>query len=350
MNNQTILYIFTALFLFVSCSDSSNEPQPPQLASVYVMNEGNFSDANGSVTSYNPQTGNSLQQVFEKVNDRPLAGIIQAAAVIGERMFIVLNSADKIEVVDARSFTSIGTIELSKTPAAIIPAGDEKAYVSNLYANSLSIVDLERLRTTGTIIPVGSNPQAMARVGNYVYVANNGFGNANTISVIDTQTDAVKTTLAVGHGPVDLTVDQANRVWVVCNGLIAYDENYNRAPEDDLPGSVHVINGETAALAGVIQTGGHPSDLALNEQSGQGYLLNDGIWIIDLNRMDMETTPLSTRDFNAIAYSPYSNLIYAGQSRGFTQRGQAIRYEPEGTAVDSFTVGIAPREFKFIKN
>lgn len=350
MKKQSIFYLLCTTFLLISCSDGGNDPEPAQIASVYVTNEGNFSDANGSITSFDPQTGNTIQQVFEKTNDRPLAGIIQSATVIGDRMFIVLNGADKIEVVDAQSFTSIKTMELGNTPVAITPAGDGKAYVSNLYANSVSVIDLENLTETGTTIPVGRNPQAMAKVGDYVYVANNGFGNDNTISVINTQTGTVETTLTVGNGPTDLVVDQANRVWVVCNGLIAYDENFNRDPENDIPGSVYVINGENATNAGSIPTGGHPSGLALSEQTGRGYLLNNGIQIIDLNSMEMEAEPFSDRKFSAIAYSPDNQLLYVGQSNGYVQSGQAIRYELDGTAVDSFMVGIAPREFEFLEN
>lgn len=346
--NQAVLYLLIATFLSVGCSDRANEPEPPQVSSLYITNEGNFSDANGSVTSFDPQTKNTTQQVFENTNGRPLAGIIQSTTIIGDRLYIVLNNSDKIEVVDAASFTSVGTIALSNTPAAIVAAGENKAYVSNLYANTLSIIDLENFEETGTTIPVGMNPQAMVKVGERVYVANNGFGNDNTVSVIDIPSAAVEKTLTVGHGPTELILDQSNRVWVVCNGLIAYDENFNRDPENDIPGSIYLINGESATIAGDIQSGGHPTDLALNEQAGRGFLLNNGIHIVNLNSLQIATDPFSERSFNTIAYSTNEELVYVGQSKGYTQPGQMIRYDLEGTAVDSFSVGIAPNGFTSI--
>ncbi|MBN2731566.1 MAG: hypothetical protein JXR26_03960 [Balneolaceae bacterium] len=350
MNKQSILLFLAATLVFVGCNDAGNDPEPPQISSVYITNEGNFSDANGSVTSFDPQTESTIQQVFQNANGRPLAGIIQSTSIIDDRMYIVLNSADKIEVVDAESFTSTGTIELSNTPVSIVQAADNQAYVSNLYANNVSVIDLESLEETGTTIPVGMNPQAMVRVGSRVFVANNGFGNDNTVSVIDVESESVTNTITVGNGPADLVVDQSDRIWVVCNGLIAYDEDFNRDPENDIPGSIYLIDGTTATIAGQIETGGHPTGLALNEQTGRGFLLNDGVQIVNMNSLQIEAEPFSERHFNAIANSANEDLIYVGQSKGFTQPGQAIRYDLNGVAVDSFTVGIAPRGFNFLRN
>jgi len=349
MIKQSILILLATTLIFTACSDSGNEPEPPQVSSVYVINEGNFGDSNGSVTSFNPETGNTIQQVFENVNNRPLAGIIQSATTIDNRLYIVLNNADKIEVVDSETFTSTGTIALSLTPVSIVQAGNSRAYVSNLFDNSVSVIDLEILEETGETIPVGSNPQAMVRVQDLVYVANNGFGNDSTLSVINTASDVVEETITVGNGPVDMEVNQSNQIWVVCNGLIAFDEDFNRQPENDIPGSVFIINGEEATIAGNIDSGGHPGGLALNEQSGHGYLLNNGIQILNMNSMQMEDSPFNDRSFSAIAYSSDEELIYVGQNNGFTQPGQALRFDLNGAAVDSFAAGIAPNGFNFLK-
>lgn len=351
MKNQSLLFILCTFLLFTACSDDNgNSPEPAPLSAVFVTNEGNFSDSNGSITSFDPETGNTIQQAFENANGRPLAGIIQSATIINERLFIVLNNADKIEVVDPASFTSVGTIGTSQTPVAIVSDGNGQAYVSNLFANSVSIINLETLEETGQTISVGANPQAMVRVDNRIYVANNGFGNDSTLSVINTQTGSVENTLVVGNGPTEMVVDSQNRVWVVCNGLIAFDEDFNRTPEDDVPGNVTVIDGGQAEVSTRIETGGNPNGLALNEQTGRGYLLNEGVQIINLNTVQLQGDSFTSRSFNAIAYSPDEQLIYVAQSQGFTQPGQALRYNLQGTAIDSFSVGIAPNGFRFLQN
>lgn len=347
MKFRSKLFVFftAALFIFSGCRDAGNDPKPPALSSVYVTNEGNYSDSNGSVTSFNPQMGNTVQQAFQNRNGRPLGGIIQSTALIDGRIYIVLNNADKVEVVDAETFASVGSIPLEHAPVAIVEADEGEAYVSNLYDASVSIIDLETMQKTAETIAVGMNPQAMVRVGERVYVANNGFGNDKTISVINTGTDSVEKTLTVGNGPAQMQVDQSGNIWIVCHGLIAYDENFNRDPENDIPGSLYVVDGETATVSGSIATSGHPGDIALNNQLGRAYLLNGGIWVINMTSMQVETDSFSERHFSALAYSSEEQLIYAAVSNGYTQDGRAIRFGLDGTPADSFAVGIAPNGF-----
>lgn len=347
MKNYYAVFLLFLIVGITGCSDTGNDPEPPALASVYVTNEGNFSDSNGSVTSFDPATDQTVARLFETTNGRPLAGIIQSMTRIGDRLYIVLNNADKIEVVDARTFASVGTIELSNTPSAIAPADEGRAYVSNLYAGTLSVIDLENLQEAGPTIPVGMNPQQMVRVGDRVYVANNGFGNDNTLSVVDISSGTVESTLTVGSGPAAMKVDQSGHIWVVCSGLIAYDEDFNRDPANDIPGSLYIVDGEEAEVAGSIATGGHPADIALNEQRGEAYLLNGGIQMVNMNSMQLSGSSLSERSFSAVAWSPEQQLIYTAVSRGYTQAGKAVLFTSDGTPADSFEVGIAPNGFYF---
>ncbi len=90
-----IRYIPLLLLITVTLSsclgDNGNNPDPLELATVYVSNEGNFSDANGTITSYDPQSGSTLKAAFEDANGRPLAGIVQSANIRGSLIYIVLN-------------------------------------------------------------------------------------------------------------------------------------------------------------------------------------------------------------------------------------------------------------------
>ncbi len=351
MQKQLLLYLLILFIGLAGCNDNpSDSGEDLSLASVYVTNEGNFSDANGSLTSYNPLDGSVIQQTFKNVNGRSLAGTIQSAAIIDEYLFIVLNSTNKIEVVDARSFTSVATIEMETTPVGIAPAGADKAYVTNLYSHNVSVINLESFEVSGTTIDVGTNPQDIITMGSHAYVANNGFGNDNTITVINTGNDSVIKTLTVGFGPTDLASDSEDRIWVVCNGRIAYDEDFNRDPENDIPGSVYIIDGNNAKVISSINVDGHPRDIAIDDKRNRAYLINDGVEIINTTVMSLEDSKLTSRDFNAVGYSPEEEMIYLAQSKGYTQPGQVIRFNLQGAAVDSFAAGIGPNGFYFVEN
>lgn len=348
MKNKLLLILLAFSLAFASCSDNTMNPDPPEAtpSSVYVFNEGNFSDANGSLTSFKPETGQTIQQVFKNVNGRVLAGIIQSMTEIDGQLFIALNSANKIEVVDAKTLQSIATIPMQTVPVQVASAGENSVYVTNLYSNTVSIIDLETNTVLSEGITVGKNPQNIITVGELTYVANNGFGESKTISVIDNTTDAVVKTITVGNGPTDFELDKQGRIWVVCSGLLAYDENWNRAPENDIPGSIYIVDSQTATVTDSVKIKGHPYDIALNAENNLGYLLKDGVYIVNMGNPAL-SNKLTTRTFSAVNYSAKENLIYFGVNKGYIQPGRVVRYNLQGAAVDSFPAGIAPSGFYF---
>jgi YVTN family beta-propeller protein len=86
------------------------------------------------------------------------------------------------------------------------------AYVANIDANTVSVIDTAANRVVATIA-VGMSPNAVAVTpdGTHVYVANLG---TNNVSVIDTATNKVVATVAVGAGPqgVAVTPDGTRRM------------------------------------------------------------------------------------------------------------------------------------------
>ncbi len=354
LTNYTCLLIAGIVLTICSFTACNNDPvsnlQDEEIVSLLVANEGNWSDGNGSITSYDPESGQAVQEKFEQVNGRPLAAIIQSVVLSGDRLFIIANNTDKIEVTDAQTLESLGTITFDNdlTPAGFALFTESKGYISDLYNHSVAVVDLESYEVAETRIDVGNNPQAMVVAGNRLYVANNGFGEDNTVSVINTGTDEVTATIETGAGPVQLSPDNQGRIWVVSNGKKAYDEDWNRDPENDVHGQIDVLNGTTEEVIATIETGGFPRALALSEETGRGWVVNEeAVQLIDLNNYELLDEAFIDRSFNGIGLSPVENRLYLAHSRGFTQAGQAITYDLEGAAVDSFQTGIAPKEFLF---
>lgn len=356
--NRTV-HLFTLLVLlcvgFSACSDNpASGSEPFELVNVLVMNEGNFSDPDGEFTSFNPDTRQVVQNRFEQVNGRELGGIIQSASFYDNRLFFITNNSDKLEISNAASLESIATLyfdgedAIAMTPSAFIPVSETKGYVAGLYSNKAVVVNLENYTVGETEIPTGSNPRDAEVIGNRLFIANGGFGNDQTLTVINTVTDEVESTIEVGPGPIRLVSDQVGRLWVVSNGYQAYNEDWSRDPDNDLPGRVDVVDGATAQVIQTIETGGFPLSITLHEAAGVAWLVNtDAVQEIDMNSYEVTDTALIPRSFNGIGFSHAENLFYLADSRGYAQSGQAILYNLEGTAVDSFPAGIAPREFLF---
>jgi YVTN family beta-propeller protein len=342
--------LLSLILVFVSCDDNGNNPDPLETASVYVTNEGNFSDSNGSVTSYNPNDGTTLKKAFEDANGRPFAGLIQSAHVADGQMYLASNLADKLEIVDVKDMNSVGTVELSAPPTAV-EVVNNTAYVTTFdyqtQNDKILLVDLDTMQETNESIEIGSIPRDIVQVGDLLYVTIN---SGNTVEVINPQTNTVEQTIAVGEGPSQMLVDNEDRIWIACNGRVSYDES-----TEDVPGSVYVLNGQTGQVIDSVEsveitaTPGYIYRLALNNEEATAYLLNEGVSTIDMNTMTLSDSKFTTRSFYSIGYFAAQERVYLGETNGYTQPGQALLYNLEGTAVDSFATGIAPNEFHFIQ-
>lgn len=346
------IFLLLLTFVTASCDNNGNSPEPIESASVFVVNEGNFGDSNGMVSSYDPQSGESIKQAFENINERRFGGIIQDSEVRGNRMYLAANVADKIEVVNSQTLESIQTIELEASPSSIGVFDDQTALVGML-DGTISVLDLESKEITKTLEGFTS-PREIKKVGDKIYVSNNGFGMENTLSVLNADTYKKSDTITVGVSPNEMIVDSENRIWLVCNGKASFD-----GATTDEPGSLYVIDGEAGTVEASIKEGiaadgaGITKRLALDEDNATAYLINDGVSAINMNTYEIKDQIVDAGNFSAIGYFPLQKRLYLGDKRGlngYGQTGMAFVYTTEGAAVDSFGVGIAPRDFYFSQN
>ena len=137
----------------------------------------------------------------------------------------------------------------SNSPSSAEGGCAGKAYVTNQNANTVSVIDTATNAVVGSAIPVGSVPVAIAITpdGTKAYVTNQ---NANTVSVIDTATNAVVgPAIPVGSVPVAIAITP--------DGTKAYVTNFN-------PGTVSVIDTATNAVVGsAIPVGSAPVGIAI---------------------------------------------------------------------------------------
>lgn len=139
-------------------------------------------------------------------------------------------------------------------PGFTIP---NRAYVTNVDGNSVSVIDTNTNTIIGAPIPVGINPRGLAITPDeaFVYVANS---LSDTVSVIDTATNTVIAVVPVGNNP--------HSVAITPNGLEAWVVNTS-----DL--SVTRINTTTnMIIPPVIGITGVPRDIVFDPSGSFAYL------------------------------------------------------------------------------
>jgi YVTN family beta-propeller protein len=358
MKNNWLNRFFTGLLLtgstlaFTACEKTPEvAPKWEYERGIFVVNEGNFGQPNGAISYFNPTTEAVEPNVFNKVNNRPLGDVVQSMTVHGEKAFIVANNSNKVEVVDANTFASLGVIEGLALPR-YFTGHNNKGYVTEWVGFSgngrVALIDLATNTVTKTI-PVGKMPERLLLAQNgKLYVANSG---DNTLSVINPATDAVEATLTVGDSPTSLAQDAANNIWVLNFGKVVYKEDWSVDYDQTTAGSLVRFNPASPAALTTLPFASNrnrPDHLQLNGQKNRLYYIYAGqVFEMNTTATALPASPLIDRNFSGLGVDPTDNIIYGADAGNFSVRGQVFRYSSTGQPLGSFQADIGPKRFVF---
>ncbi len=350
----SLLAIGTAFL--VACEDNENTtPAGKYENGVLIVNEGPFQVGTGTVSYYNRSNKTVENDIFEAVNGRPLGNIVQSVSIHNGRAYAVVNNAAKVEVADAKDFTSIGVITGLVMPRYFLGINEQKAYITQ-WGNggmngSVQVVDLKTNTVTKTI-PTGLGAERLVNVNGKVFVVcGGGFGTDNRVTVIDANTDEVITHITMGDNPNSLQLDANNKLWVACGGKKVYGSN-GPDPIQSTAGILVRINPATNAAEAALPFADatqSPEDLIINkEKNALFYRYGGKVYRHDIGATALSTTPIISRSFNELGIDPADGVLYAADAGDFSSNGKVVRYNPStGSPVDSVQVGIIPGGFTF---
>ncbi len=199
------------------------------------------------------------------------------------------------------------------------------AYVPNYTGNSVTVLDTAT-NTIATSIPVGINPGGVAvnGSGSFAYIANRG---SNTVSVIDTATNTVVSTVAVGSAPAGIAVS--------ADGLKAYVANYSS-------NNVSVLDTTTNTVVATIAVGSRPQGIASTPSGDHVFVANlfsDNVSVID-TASDTVTATVAVGDGPVgVDVDPSGTSVYVGNSLGNTV---SVIATSGNIVTDTIPVGTGP--------
>ncbi|HRY34103.1 MAG TPA: hypothetical protein P5531_14150 [Bacteroidales bacterium] len=346
------LLLITALVFTLSCKKDETGPDDPAPVThprVYVCNEGPFMNGSGSISVFDKVTGTVVNHLFYKVNGFHLGNIVQSMEVVDETGYIIVNNANKIEVVRMSDFSSLGMIENLTLPRFFLQIDAKKAYVS-CWDNTVAVLSLltnnvEKHAATGT------GPERMVKIDNRVFVLNQGgFGIDSTITVMDAGSDLAIHSLQVYPKPTGAVADAEGKLWVLCSG-----KGFNGWPQaDDSKGHllrIDPLSYQVLADYEFPATDKHPDKLVIN-QAGNAmfYIYESGIYRFRPGDTALPGTPLISHAgyIYALGYDDQDDMLYFSDPVDFVQNGWIFRHKAsDGLAVDSFLTGVIPTYFTF---
>lgn len=337
--------LFTATAAtFFSCKE--DDPPLPEAGlfeeGFFILNEGNFGTGNSSLDFFHPDSG-MLRSVYAAANGGLSPGdVLQSMVKIDDRFLLVLNNSGKILSVSEEDASFQNSLEGLTSPRYILSLASDRAYVSDLFANEISIFNPTTMTITGTV-PTGGWSERMVRVGNFVYAA---MMTRDRILRIDAATNAVVDSFDTGREPEGLLADDAGNLYILGTG--GFGTGFPEIRKVQTPGG------------GILQQwivgdiGDYVNDLGISPAEDYLYWLGPG----GVYRM---STTASTPPDSPWLETPAGSYWYAlevdregsgeiliGDAKDFVSQGEVLRYSAQGTLLDQQTCGISPGSFYFV--
>jgi YVTN family beta-propeller protein len=343
MTNSSRAIMLATLALLCSCrKDKPERPDEPPITignsgGVYITNEGNFQWGNAKVSYYDIATQTSTEDLFQPANGFALGDVCQSMRLFNSKAYVVVNNSGKVVVADPNTFVQSAVITGFNSPRCFLPVSNNKAYVTDLYANSIAVVDLGANAITGSISCPGWTEELVLACGK-AFVTNQ---SRNFVYVIDTATDQLLDSIAVSRGGNSIVEDAQGQLWVACSGGSGTDP------------ALYRIDPQTMQVLQVLSSPSsseRPWRLTTNGGNDTLYYLNNGVCRIAISATELPSTTFiaaNGRNFYGLGIEPNSGVVYISDAIDFVQRGKVYRYRTDGTVINEFLAGTTPGSFVF---
>lgn len=368
---KKLLFALSILLSLSSCREDDDVVQPvvddtgqqvvTDYLGLYVLCEGNMGSNKATLDYLDLHTGQYHKNIFPSRNPsqvKELGDVGNDAKIYGSRLWLVINSSNKVEVCTADSAFSLGHIDVPNCRYLAFDGG--YAYVSSYVGpvggtsvrGSVYKIDTLSLNVVAKTT-VGFQPEEMAVADGKLYVANSGGYEAlqgrsydNTVSVVDLETFTEEKRIAVAPNLFRIRADGRGQLWVSSRGdytslnparlyCLAKDAKGNMALTDslDIPVSDMAFRGDSLCYVG------STFDYIWQQQNSSG--------VVDCSSHSIVSTSL-VKDMSAIEtvyglmVHPLTGDIYVMDATNYVSSGKLFCYDDEGNCLWDVYTGDIP--------
>ncbi len=342
------------------------------IAGFYLLNEGNFQANNSSLDYMNLLSGTYTRNIYATLNPnvvKELGDTGNDLQIYGSRLYVVLNSSNKVEVLNAQSGKRIGQVDIPN--CRYICFKDDNAYVSSYVSTStrdaqgqvpgaVYRVNLNTLAITGQVV-VGYQPEEMVIKGERLYAANSGGymkpKYERTVSVIDLKNFTEVDKIEVGMNLHRLRMDHNGRLWVTSRG------NYGNVPSNlyyiDIDPATQKVSKLDSLNMPCAQMAFYGDKLYYYSSvwDSAAKKMKIGFGLVDINAAKplpesfiTDGTDANIQTAYGLAIHPASGDIYIMDAKDYRSSGTLYCYTPDGKLKWQTTrTGMLPNSIAFVK-
>jgi DNA-binding beta-propeller fold protein YncE len=337
------------LLMVLSCKpEDDNGPVSSLTDGVFVINEGLFRTGTGTITYYNRNTSEIMDDLYSKANNGAAIGdVLQDMKIYNDTAYLVVNGKNKIILADAKTFKYIDSISGFGLPRYFYRRNNITGYVSEWGANGLTgsvkEIDLKTKTITKTIL-TGKGAEKLFVVGSRMYVLNNGGFGADSTMAYFTLGDTAVTKVSLRESPNSIARDINEDTWVLCSS--AWDASKTGKL---LKLRNNIIEKEFSVPS--------PSLHLTTDANGNNlyYASKGDIWKKDITNFGanppsvfLSKTELGTTNIYGMAVDPKTGYLYCADSPSATAGCKILIIDLNTKkVVKSFTAGILANGFFF---
>ena len=338
--NRLLQFIFGFVLLFsISCTSEYEEtiPEITYQNGLLITNEGNFGSPNADVTFITKDLSLMQNDIYKANNNKEnLGDVLQTMVLNGDKAYLLLNNSNKIQIVDRYSFKKAGEITAQLNNPRYMAIANGNLYVSNDKYNGAKFVNVYKLSDNSFVKKIDfastSTVERVVEAGGNIFVQNASYGFGNTITKINTTTNAIEgTPIPVPNGDITKTITYNSNVYVIAQGTAdSYIYQINPA------GSIV----KTTTLTGIA------NGTNLQIDGGRFYFTSSNkVYSMDMNATAAPTNPIITAvnggaNFTLYGFSVIDGRIFTSDVKGFTQPSEITVYTTGGTVISKFTAGM----------
>jgi hypothetical protein len=339
-----LLFFLSLWFFLVGCVKDKpviikekNQIYTGEIGKVFVLNEGNFGSGNGSVSLYDPISGGVTEDYFQQQNQQNAGDVVQSMTKLNGLYYLVVNNSGKIYCLN-KGFKIQQTLNGLTSPRYIMSLANDKALVSDLYANALTVFNPNTMQIIQQI-PLSGWTERMEKYQNKVFITN---PRRNYLYVLNMNSLSITDSIFLHKGGNSLQIDRYNKLWVLCSGDIMSAQ----------PGALFKINPDNHQVEwSSLFTSGHPTNLNINPTRDTLYFLHTGgIYRMPVNSQGLPQAAWissGTKNFYGMRVNPNSGNIYVSDAKDYLQKSDIYIYNPDGKELGKFKAGIISGDFYF---
>ncbi len=328
-----LLAIICIFSLFIACKKEEVKEIPSVLGhKILISNEGNFGWGEGSLSIYDPVLKKVDNDVYKTLNNKTLGNVFQSIQRINNHYYLVINNSAKIVILDS-AFKHVAEIQNFNSPRNIIQVSATKAYVTDLYADKLWIVDLNTNTISGSIAIHGWLEAGLS-IGDEFVV---GSMESDYIYTIDVQKDELVDSIKVAYATQSLIQDDNGVIWLLSQGN-GSDKKARLSkwyPEED-------------TLVASTELDGLPSHLKYYAGQSELYFLNQNVYSLNVNsnvvqpKIIIDLTGINAYGFGL---DKTNGDLYISDVHDFVSQSSIHRYSNTADKIDEFKAGIISGSF-----